>query len=112
MASLYGDEDFSHPVAQELHNLGHDVLTASEAGQANRGVSDDAVVAFATSCGRAVLTFNRRDFIKVHRRNPSHAGIIVCTRDDDVVALAARIDAALGRDVSLRDSLIRIYRPS
>jgi len=35
MAQLYGDEDFSFPVTQELRRLGHDVLTVQEAGQAN-----------------------------------------------------------------------------
>jgi hypothetical protein len=47
MARLYGDEDFSLPVVEELRRLGHDVLTAQEAGQANLGVTDSAVLALA-----------------------------------------------------------------
>ena len=35
----------------------------------------------------AVVTFNRRH-LSVYAEVTSHAGIIVCTRDDDVVALA------------------------
>ena len=34
---------------------------------------------FATQNNRAVLTLNRVDFIKLHRLNPNHAGIIVNT---------------------------------
>jgi len=47
MARLYSDEDFSYPAVEELWKLGHDVLTAQEAGQANHGVTDSAVLAFA-----------------------------------------------------------------
>ena len=84
MAQLYADEDFSYPVVQRLHQLGHDVLTAHEAGQAGQSIEDEAVLAFATDAGRAILTFNRRHFIRLHLRVPSHEGIIVCTRDDDL----------------------------
>ena len=47
MARLYSDEDFSYPVVEELRRLGHDVLTAQEAGQGNLGVTDSAVLAFS-----------------------------------------------------------------
>ncbi len=33
MAALYADENFDYPVVLELRRLGHDVLTAQEAGQ-------------------------------------------------------------------------------
>ena len=45
MARLYSDEDFSFPVVEELRKLGHDVLTAQEAGQSNQGISDSRVLA-------------------------------------------------------------------
>jgi Domain of unknown function (DUF5615) len=35
MAELYADEDFPFPVVERLRQLGHDVLTALEAGKAN-----------------------------------------------------------------------------
>ena len=35
MVTLYVDEDFN-PVVQRLRQLGHDMLTAHEAGQAGR----------------------------------------------------------------------------
>jgi hypothetical protein len=112
MAQLYADEDFSAPVIQRLRQLGHDILTPYEAGQAGQGITDAAVVAFATAGGRAVVTFNRRHFIRLHTEVSSHAGIIVCTRDDDVVALADRIHHQLQRTLTLQGQLLRITRPS
>jgi hypothetical protein len=64
MARLYSDEDLSYPVVEELRKLGHDVLTAQEAGQANHGVTDSAVLALAIAGDRALFTFNRRPFIE------------------------------------------------
>jgi len=112
MARLYADEDFSYPVIQRLRQLGHDILTAHEAGQAGQGIQDASVLAFATAADRAVLTFNRRHFIRMHDEVSSHAGIIVCTRDDDVVALANRIHQQLQGTPILLNQLLRVYRPS
>jgi hypothetical protein len=112
VARLYADEDFSYPVIQRLRQLGHDILTAHEAGQASQGIEDAAVLAFATAAGRAVLTFNRRHFIRLHDEVSSHAGIIMCTRDDDVVALANRIHQQLQGTPILLNQLLRVYRPS
>ncbi|HEY9850222.1 MAG TPA: DUF5615 family PIN-like protein [Leptolyngbyaceae cyanobacterium] len=50
-----------------LRALGHDVLTVQEAGNANQGMPDSDVLAFATSEKRAVLTQNRKDFFRLHR---------------------------------------------
>ncbi len=41
MARLYADENFSLPVVEQLRQLGHDVLTCQEAGQADQGIPDD-----------------------------------------------------------------------
>ncbi len=112
MARLYADEDFSAPVIRHLRQFGHDILTASEAGQAGQGIPDKAVVAFATALGRAVVTFNRRHFIRVHTAGVAHAGIMVCTRDDDVVALAERLHQRLQETPTLPGQLLRVTRPS
>jgi hypothetical protein len=111
MAELYADEDFSYPVIQRLRQLGHDILTAHEAGQAGQSIQDASVFAFATTAGRAVLTFNRRHFIRLHAAVSSHTGIIVCTRDDDVVALANRIHQQLRGTPILLNQLLRVNRP-
>lgn len=51
---------------QRLRQLSHDIVTAQEAGQANQGIEDNAVLAYASEQGRAVLTFNRRHLIRLH----------------------------------------------
>ncbi len=112
MARLYADEDFSYPVIQRLPQLSHDILMAHEAGQAGQSIEDAAVLGFATAAGRAVLTFNRRHFIRLHAEVSSHAGIIVCTRDDDVAALANRIHQQLQNTPILLNQLLRVNRPS
>jgi hypothetical protein len=71
-----------------------------------------AVLAFATAAGRAVLTFNRRHFIRLHDEVTSYAGIIVCTRDDDTMALANRIHQQLQGTPILLDKLLQVNRPS
>jgi hypothetical protein len=60
VAAFYADENFPLPTVEALRRFGHDVLTTHEAGQANQRIRDDAVLAFATESGRAVLTLNRR----------------------------------------------------
>jgi Domain of unknown function (DUF5615) len=56
LALLYADENFPAPTVEALRRLGHDVLTAREAGQADAGIPDVDVLAFAHARGRAVLT--------------------------------------------------------
>ncbi len=112
-ARLYSNENFPLRVVRELRNRGHDVLTSLEAGRANKKVPDDEVLKFATAEGRAVLTLNRRDFIRLHRDcDGQHAGIIACTRDDEPAALALRIHDALEMSGDLNGQLLRVVRPS
>jgi len=112
VAAFYADENFPLQAVEALRRLGHDVLTAFEAAQANQRIPDDAVLEFATRSGRAVLTLNRWEFIGLHARLPRHAGIAVCTEDPDVDRLAAAIDAAVRSTGSLQGTLIRINRPA
>ena len=107
MARLYADENFKYAAVERLRDLGHDVLTAQEASQ--QGADDTQVLAYATAAQRAVLTFNRRHFIRLHATTPKHAGIIVCTHDD-AVALADRIHQSLNANPKLENTLIRITR--
>lgn len=112
MARLYANENFPRPVVVHLTHLGHDILTTQETGRAGEGVPDHDVLAFAVSDERAVITYNRSDFIRLHRMQPDHRGIIVCTVDENVVELAKRIDAAIKGVPDLRGKLIRINRGS
>jgi hypothetical protein len=111
MAQLFADEDFPLPAVSVLRGWGHDVLTTPEAGLAGIGTDDAVILATATRLGRAVLTLNRRDYISLHAADANHAGIVVCTRDPDTDALAARIDTALATVQSLAGQLLRVNRP-
>ena len=110
MALLYADECFPLAVVEELRRLGHDVLTVQEAGQA--GAGDPAVLAYAVGQDRAVLTHNRRHFLRLHRQSSAHRGIVICTRDDDSPALANRIHQAIQNAGPLDNQLLRVYRPT
>lgn len=110
MASLYADEDFRYPVVERLRGMGHDVLTVQEAGR--RGGSDQQVLTDATAARRAVLTYNRWDFERLHRQAPNHAGIISCTPDTDWDGLASRIDQAIAAFPSLAGQHVRVNRPA
>ncbi len=112
MAQLYADENFPRRTVEELRNLGHDVLTAHEAGNANKKIPDDEVLAYAISAQRALLTYNRRHFIRLHNTQPVHSGIIICTADLDTIGLAKRIHEAIGSQTKLDGQLIRVIRPS
>jgi len=112
VAAFYADENFPLQAVETLRRLGHDVLTAIEAGQANQRIPDEVVLDFATRLGRAVLTLNRWEFIGMHTRNPGHAGIVACTRDPDVDRQATAIDAAVRVSLSLQGILIRVNRPA
>lgn len=111
MARLFSDENFSLRVVRVLRTLNHDVRTTREAGLANRGIDDPEILESATADGRAVLTDNRRDFIRLHMRRPDHGGIVACTYDPDPERLARRIHRAISGHESLAGLLIRVTRP-
>jgi Domain of unknown function (DUF5615) len=112
LVRLHSDEDFPWPTVEALRRLGHDVLTAAEAGRAGLGIPDDEVLAFAHALGRAVLTHNRIDFRHLHGAGHPHSGVLICTRDGDFAGLAARIDAALAAVGDLSGKLVRVNRPA
>jgi hypothetical protein len=109
---FYSNENFSLVVVAELRRLGHDVVTIQERGRASEAVPDPEVLRLATEENRAVLTFNRRDFIYLHAKQPLHSGIIVCTVDKDFVGQAERIHAAVEALGDLSSLLIRVNRPN
>ena len=75
MANFYADENFNLRAVAFLKKLGHDVLTPHDTGKANQGIPDFEVLAFAISTHRIVLTFDRKDYIKLHRENPDHRAL-------------------------------------
>jgi len=112
LARLFADENFPQPVVDALCSLGHDALTTQQLGVAGVGLSDRSILAAAASDDRAVITLDRKHFIRLHSRVESHAGIIVCSADPDSVSLAARIHDAVARKGELRNQLLRIVRPN
>lgn len=111
MADLFADENFSLRVVRELRELGHDVLTSRESGLANQGTADPDIFLAAVAAGRAILTNDRRDYVRLHLRQPGHAGTVICTYDPDAERLARRIHNAISAYDSLSGMLIRIIRP-
>ena len=109
MAQLYADENVPEGLNELLRDLGHDVMSVTQQGKA--GASDPQVLADAAAVGRAVLTFNRWDFDRLHRLSSAHAGIVSCTKDDDLVALAGRIDQAVKTEQPLASKHVRVNRP-
>jgi predicted nuclease of predicted toxin-antitoxin system len=112
MARLLADENFPLPVVAELRRLGHDVLTMHEAALANQQIADEAVLVFAISHSRAVLTLNRKHFVRLHNTGAKHAGIIVCTFDIDFERQARRIDDVLRSGAEFEGQLLRVNRPA
>jgi hypothetical protein len=111
LARLFADENFPLPAVEALRRLGHDVLTAVEAGQAGQGIAADAVLTLAHALGRAVLTHNRKHFRNLHHAGHAHSGLVLCTEDADFAALGARIDVALAGAGDPVGQLIRVTRP-
>ena len=111
MARLFSDENFPLPVVEELRRLGHDAVSIQERGRAGEGTPDEEVLKLAIAERRAVLTIDRRDFIKLHKRDPDHAGMVVCTFDPDYPAQAIRIHDAIKALPTLDGRLIRVNRP-
>jgi hypothetical protein len=111
MPQFYSNENFPLLTVLKLRELGHDVLTALAAGNANQRIADEAVLAYAASENRAVLTINRRHFIALHYRMPAHCGIVVCALDADFAGQAKRIHEAISPHSDLRGMLIRVNRP-
>lgn len=99
-------------MVEELRRLGYDMLTMYEDGKANQSITDNEVLALASEKQRAILTTNRKHFIRLHQQNPGHAWIIVCTFDPDFAGQARRIAEAIEKVISLAGQLIRIYRPA
>ena len=112
MGHFYSNENFPMPVVTQLRELGHNIVTIQERGRGGEAVSDPEVPRLANDEGRAVLTLNRKDFIRLHNESEAHAGIVVCTVAPDFAGQAIRIHEAITAYESLHGQLIRVNRPS
>jgi Domain of unknown function (DUF5615) len=74
------DEMISAVVAEQLRARGLDVEAVSERREL-RGLADEGVFEYAQETKRAVVTYNRDDFLELDRRyrgrDRSHAGIVI-----------------------------------
>lgn len=111
---LYFNEDIRYRLVEALRQLGHDVLTSAEAAQDNLKIPDDQVLEFAVSLQRAVITYNRRDFRKLHQQyqqqRKTHYGIILCTMAIEDQAYAQTFQTCLSQYESLENQLIAVDR--
>ena len=60
--------------------------------------------------GRAIVTLNRKHFIRLHNQGSSHAGIIVCSYHPDFLLLSKKIHEVIQINTVLSAKLIRINR--
>ena len=90
---------------------GGEYVKVQEAAKADQSIPDEEVLTFAISQERSILTINRDDFIRLHRRDDKHFGIIVCTNNRNWEQFAARIHEAVTAEESLKGKLIRVVRP-
>lgn len=110
MARFYANENFPMGVVEYLREMGHDVLTSYEAGNANQRIPDEDVLAYAAEEGRILLTLNRRDFIALHEKSSNHSGIIACTQNIDLREQSEQIQTAVQESDGLIGKLVRINR--
>jgi len=110
MVRLYTDENFPLEIVRQLRLIKYDVLTSYEAGQANQGIPDDEVLAFATQEKRVLVTLNRDDFIALHRTGIYHTGIIICKDDRDYLGQAQILHSCLSENPDVANRLIRIKK--
>jgi len=119
---LWLDSHLSPALARGLRERGYDVVALQEEPRSLRGLPDDLLLAEAARQGRAIVTYNARDFAPLHRAvlagGRSHAGIVLISsqaiRQDDiggqVRALAAFLDEHAG-EPDIRDRLVWV-RPA
>ncbi len=76
---LFLDEDIHTGLSHALRQRGYDVIHAQDLKR--KGKSDSEQLAFAVQEERCLVTFNIRDFVKLHnlyaQQNREHWGIIV-----------------------------------
>lgn len=115
---LWLDEMLSAAVAQELRRLGHDVCAVQEPEQRWAwGLEDAEQLEAAVRQGRALVTYNLRDFIPLSQQwaeaRREHMGIALIhprtVSPEDIGGLVRRLSTLLDKhphDDSLRDRVI------
>lgn len=110
MFRFYANENLTFELVELLRQQGYDVLTSLEAGNANQRIPDDQVLGTATTDNRAVLTFNRDDFLRLHRSGVNHSGIIICKDDSDLSGLSQALHNYLMIQENLKNRFLRVLK--
>lgn len=108
MKFLFADEDVYKRLVDDLRNNGADVLTIKDEGLDNTGMEDGAVLELAKVYDRALITFNRKDFIRLHKSGIEHAGIIICKRNTPHQSIVKKIVALVSEEDEFYGRLFRI----
>lgn len=107
---FYANENLSADLVKALRQLGYDVLTSYEAGNANQGILDDQVLQAATVENRSVITFNRDDFLALHRSGVEHSGIVICKDNSNIKGIGQVLYAYLAAQKTLQNRLLRVLQ--
>lgn len=107
---FYANENLSADLVKALRHLGYDVLTSYEAGNANQGIPDDQVLQTAIAENRSVITFNRDDFLALHRSGVEHSGIVVCKDDSNIQGIGQALHDYLATQTTLQNRLLRVLQ--
>ena len=79
---LFLDEDMHSDLVPALRRRGFDSVHVRELGR--EGMSDGEQLMEATRLGRAIFSFNQKDFVRLHResleRGTLHMGIIIAAQ--------------------------------
>jgi hypothetical protein len=110
MIDLYSNENFPFDMVLALRQLDYNVLTSHDADQANQGIPDDEVLAFAQQQTRAIITLNCDDFLTLHRSGIQHSGIIICKEDRDDIGQVQALHIYLQSHTDLTNRLIRVKK--
>lgn len=79
---------------------------------ANLGIPNEDVLAFAVGENRTVITLNRQDFIRLHKANPERTGIIVYSNYTGRPRMATPISETIATQQLLLGKLIRVVSPA
>jgi hypothetical protein len=84
---LYLDEMMPPDLAGALRRQGYDIESCDEAGRSNQGIPDAEQLTYAAQHGRAILTFNSVDYLRLDQAWKTagrvHAGIVVSPQVED-----------------------------
>lgn len=109
---FYSNENLDADLVQVIREFGYDVLTSYEANQANQSIPDNAVLQYAIADNRCILTFDRSDFLTLHRSMINHCGIVACREmnDDYSVQVQALHEYVNYGQANLQNRFLRLLK--